>query len=119
MFFISVLKWKHKGVLVFDGAPPSVWTDFDLSSVVGKRHALVMLKIDNISSGTDNYYLRTNGETQHVAKTINEAGGNNIVSNTAGNIANMVVETDANGIIEWYADSMPGEEAKVYVMGCL
>jgi len=61
MFFTSILRWKHKAAIVFDGTNPLGWTDLDLSAVVGKRHALVMLKIENTGSSSDIYYLRTNG----------------------------------------------------------
>jgi len=115
MFFTSIFRWKHKAALVFDDSVPASWTDLDLSSVVGKRHALVMLKIEYTAGNPTAMYFRTNGETQEVAGDAEHAAGNNIIYMSSDKICNLVLETDANGIIEWYV--VFGTSAKIYVMG--
>ena len=87
---------------VFNGAPPTTWTDLDLSSVVGTNKALVMLKVTNLSSSFINVIaFRQNGDKASYSTTQTPTGANKggLASEPDSNI--MMTYTDANGIIEW------------------
>ena len=109
--------WIHSGVKVYDDTPPPTsWTDLDLSSVVGKNRALVFMKVKAGSGmwGND-FFIRIKGETEEVAENSAYAAFNNIGSITLGHIGHFVMETDADGIIQWKAAS--GNKASVWVLG--
>ena len=115
MFFRSVLRWIHKYTLVFDGTSPLAWQNLDVSAVVGKRHALVFIKLHNTSGGSDAYYFRSGDETNDVAFDANRPGGMNIIFVKWGNIACVVQETNADGVLQWKAGV--ADISKIYVRG--
>lgn len=117
MFYRSVPQWVHKNVLVFDDNTPLAWTDLDLSAVVGKRSALLYIKILNEHVDILTVYFRTNGETAEVCYDSMRASGNNIMSIDAAKFGNVVLETDAAGIIEWYAAFT--RNVKIWATGCI
>jgi hypothetical protein len=90
------------GTTVFTGAAPLALTDLDLSAYVGKRQAEVRLRIEKTAHTAESYYwLRTNGDT--------DTPGNFGLVNGRVSAVNYFNEisaiTDANGIIEWYANN--------------
>ena len=84
----------YSGALVVNGvAAPLVYTDLDLSAVVGARRVLVFLKVRDDAAVNSAYTFRPNGD------------GDNYESKTMGAASlamNFLVCTDAAGIIEWY-----------------
>jgi len=109
--------WIHSGVKVYDNADaPTSWTDLNLSAVVGKNRALVCVKIKNrCYVGYETYYVRIKGETEEVARGSSYGGMNNLVSTIHGNIAHFVIETDANGFLEWKGSGV--SETDIWVIG--
>lgn len=96
--------WHHDGTQVFDTDAPTSFTDLDLSSYCGSNRALVLLKIKNAdASVSTTFWFRTNGDTENVAATSTFAGGSTIAAINTGNIAYVILETDASGIVEWMA----------------
>ena len=99
----SALKAGFVETEVFSGSIPSSWTDVDLSSVIGQKESLVILKYKYIS-GTNSYTyinVRPNGSN-------NEYGGNSSAYNSLnyihidnnGAISLALIQTDTAGIIE-------------------
>ena len=96
--------FSYSGTRVFSGTAPTSWTDRDLSSVVGSRRALVLLRVHNGGSSATNYRFRPNGAgwlpgydadaSPTIFSTRVLGGGDGFVW----------VMTDASGIIEWDAD---------------
>ena len=109
--------WTHSGVKVYDNtASPTNWTDLDLSSVVGKNRALTFMKVKaGLDMWGNDFFIRIKGETEEVAEDGAYAAFNNIGSVELGKIAHFVMETDADGIIQWKAIS--GNRASVWVLG--
>lgn len=109
--------WIHSGVKVYDNTnSPTSWTDLDLSAVVGKNRAFVLIKILNRNAALDNYcYTRMNGETNEVAKDATLGCMLNGVVLAPTNIAYFVIETDKNGIFEWKA--VANRKTDIWVLG--
>lgn len=86
---------------VFSGTSPTVWTDLNLSSVVGSNKAWVFLKI-YCSTEVRNLGFRANGETELVAMYPAESvSALQLYPTTFGML---LVHTDASGIVEWKVD---------------
>lgn len=109
----TIESYVHDGTLVLDGGVspspnPSAWTDLDLSARVGTNISLVVLKIETQEAGgVVDVGVRPNGDTSEYAGDSEPAGasGGRLDSGVGKNEAMIVIlETDANGIIEWYAD---------------
>ena len=109
--------WTHSGVKVFDNAAsPTSWTDLDLSSVVGKNRALVFMKVKaGLDMWGNDFFIRIKGETEEVAENSAYAAFNNIGSLTLDHIGHFVMETDADGIIQWKAISE--NRASIWILG--
>lgn len=109
--------WVHSGVKVYDNtAAPTSWADLDLSSVVGKNRALAFLKLKNRTAMlVAEYHVRSNGETEEVGYDYGHAGMNSMAAIGSGKIAHFVMETDANGIIEW--ETVGGNLTDIWVLG--
>lgn len=109
--------WTHSGTKVYDNLPtPTSWADLDLSSVVGKNRVLAFLKLKNRNAMVGEvYWIRINGETEGVALGSTHAAMNNIGALDASHIAYFVIETDTNGIMEWFSSS--GGITDVWVLG--
>ena len=85
---------------VFSGAMPSSWTDLDLSSVVGQKQSLVMLRYKyNFSDSTYSYVaVRTNDSNFDSGSNTSI---NSILLNSTDNPSSfMLLQTDSGGIIE-------------------
>ena len=85
---------------VFSGAMPSSWTDLDLSSVVGKKQSLVMLRYKyNFSDSTYSYVaVRTNDSNFDSGSNTSI---NSILLNSTDNPSSfMLLQTDSGGMIE-------------------
>jgi hypothetical protein len=102
---------------IYDGAMPGTdWVDLDLSSVVGAKTSLVLLKIvDNYTGGAAQMIFRQNGETSET--TSYEQGVNSALfgTNNADRFCYIVCLTDTGGVIEWKALSAY-ESVQVWVM---
>jgi len=87
---------------VFNGnSPNNVWTDLDLSGVIGTNTALVLLKVNSASDGFT-LAMRKNGDAdlfQHA--DIDTRGCANISFDATHNPFVLLVATDINGVIEW------------------
>ena len=98
---VDMLSADNHDHVAFAGAAPTVWTDLDLSAIVGANHAIVALAITNTAT-TYTYAVRRNGDTDtyNIGGTANDhcqSGFNTI----AGEKIVLIVETDNAGIIEW------------------
>ena len=85
---------------VFRGAMPSSWTDLDLSSVVGQKQSLVMLRYKyNFSDSTySNVAVRTNNSNFDSGSNTSI---NSILLNSTDNPSSfMLLQTDSGGMIE-------------------
>lgn len=85
---------------------PSTWTDLDLSSVVGVKQKMVMLKVSNQATDiTSVYAFRPKSDT---GEYYNSAGANNLtnIALTANTSATTIVKTDTNGVIQWKSNDL-------------
>jgi len=97
------------GTEVFSGnSPITSFADLDLSGTVGKRSALVFLKLIQTSGTTSRqFYFRKNGDTD--TPTTNVASSSGCASVIVAALAESVfvlVATDTNGVIEWLSDAV-------------
>jgi len=89
---------------VFSGTSPTVWTDLNLSAVVGANHALVLLKVVNASLTIGFVAVRKNGDTDEFGdSTYTYKAGAAQAYVDAKEHKVLLVATDASGIIEWRA----------------
>jgi len=92
-------KLNFVNVLVYPNAnAPAVFTDLDLSGVVGTRKAMVLLKVIN-NGVAASIAFRTNGDTTIPLPAIGDAAANIVYTNNKAGYA--WVPTDSNGIVEW------------------
>ena len=93
--------WRHSGAQIFSGIGPADWTDLDLSSYVGSNHALVLIKVKGASGHSVNIF-RPNGDTDEYwrCSDLSDMGAQGHKGECA-EAGLIVVETDANGIVEW------------------
>jgi hypothetical protein len=118
---IQATKWTHDGTLIYSNSNwiPNVYTDLDLSGIVGLRHALVYIKVvvtytSDFACGVS---FRTKGDIYPVyAWNVGQGAiGGGFAANTQ---AYVVVETDENGIIQWANDgTLNTDKANLYLMG--
>jgi len=99
-------------------AAPNVWTDLDLSAVVGPRLALVIILIENTDVLNHRFGFRQNGEVELDAigsvNSISGAGsGTELVAGAWGCV---IVMTDSSGIVEWCSNAV-GRTAALDVIG--
>jgi hypothetical protein len=91
-----------------DTAAPVVWTDLDLSAVVGVNSAIVLLRISTSHGAPDfEYGFRRNGEASDMSTNTAMKGTEaaNVVEGS--HIAHAIVTTDTAGVIEWICESNP------------
>jgi hypothetical protein len=81
----------------------NVWADKDISSYVGKRRVLALLRFLEKGAGADIMKLRTNGAPD---VTTNDYGGINISHLSLSKSADLLVETDGAGIFEWKSNNV-------------
>jgi len=81
---------------------PTSWTDIDLSSVIGNKESLVMLKVQATGGGSLNIKFRKNGESSDLGfgGATQYGGGVSTATFDNNHIAYVIVKTDSNGIIE-------------------
>ena len=96
----------------FDGTSPNnVWTDLDLSGIVGANVAVVFLKWENTGTAGAAFYVRKKGETLE-----NPAGGigwgGSVANDTQQGYAETV--TNASGLIEWKTSTAQTGKVTVY-----
>lgn len=97
---------------VFDDVAPNIWTDLDLSGIVGSNKAIVYLKVTiTIQS---QLVFRTNGDAESIGITTQGLGasGVSMVANGSGYV---VVVTDSDGKVEWGSLLDQGGDATVTV----
>ena len=103
-------QWHSVRTVVFGPAPsPVVWTDLDLSAYVGAQRVMVAIKAEVPTVGRF-VSLRTNGDAGDFRAFGAWSRGvhtmdSPIVDGTLRS-ALLVVETDANGVIEWIANGV-------------
>lgn len=106
-------QWQHDGTQVFDATSPTSWTDLDLSSYVGSNRALVFLKVKE-NTAERSIGFRTNGDTEDALNETIPSGCASVrIPN--GEIAYVIIETDAAGIIEWKAQG--ADNIDIWLMG--
>ena len=85
---------------VFNGTSPTVWTDLDLSGIVGSQATLVLLKVYS----PNNYYrvvVRRNGDTDEFYPPSDAPMGYAGSGSGATIFDSVLTVTDTNGVIEW------------------
>ena len=99
--------WKHSGVEVYNSTIDSSWRDIDCSSVVGAKHALVMLRLYVSGSYfTEGIAVRPKGETKStVAVGTSYANGIAFAVQVSDGAVYLMMETDENGIVQVMAPS--------------
>lgn len=103
------------GTLALDGAPPSSWTDLDLSSIVGANVAIVCLAVvANQSGAAHETILQAKGEPLTTNTAANYASVNICdVRNVSGSKSEVITYTDASGYVQIMSTS--NYAIKVYV----
>ena len=117
----AIESYVHDGTLVRDGGVnptpnPAAWTELDLSAYVGANRALVVLKaLNNEAAAKINFAVRPNGDASNFwAGSCNDAAHKaDILEQTA---IIVVCETDAAGIIEWFAEDV-GLDLDITLLG--
>lgn len=101
-------------------APPTSWTDLDLSSVVGSTQMIVALALRatiNVG-GTTRLAVRPNGDVGDWLHASNPYRGTSCLTFTSSVQSGIVItETDSNGVIEWIADNGTALDIQVDVLG--
>lgn len=85
---------------VFNGTPPTTYTDLDLSAWIGSNAAEVFLVAENLQGSAKPIMFRRNGETDQVEYGVVADG-----SQSSGKKQAYKVLTSVNGIIEWRVQS--------------
>ena len=102
------------GATTYTGDSPEVWTDLDLSSIVGANSALVILQI-SASGDMNAVAIRMNGDEGDYYCS---AGDSNAYGVALGHhdttaILVLICVTDTAGIIEWITESSSTATIKV------
>ena len=98
--------------IAFDGTAPTSWTVLDLSSIVGTKNALVLLKVEGL---TDPKAFRQNGYNYDVSVDASFHGVNLAYAMGAGIYHSTFVTTDSTGKIEWMS-STGSANTKIYII---
>jgi hypothetical protein len=90
---------------VYNGSPPTSWTDLNLAGTIGANSALVMLKLGP-GSAARTVAFRKNGDTDEHYKVCSTYGIGTCLSDcqTDAYIV-FLVPTDASGIVEWMMEA--------------
>jgi len=89
--------------VVYSAAAPVAWTDLDLSAAIGARACMVILQIRNLEAAvTCAYRFRQNGD---IGVYTNLSGISNLDTINQGTMGDVLVRTDAAGIVEWIANA--------------
>ena len=106
--------FNYSGTEKFNGTTPNIWTDLDLSSVVGANRVLVYLRVT--CSVANQIVFRTNGDALSVGSDGNDLGVTGCTP-PAGGGGFVLVMTDTAGIVEWGSLLNQGGTATVTVSG--
>lgn len=85
---------------VFSGTSPSTFTDLDLSSVVGARQRMVVLKFIT-SAGAKLVVFRPNGDATDYYGGATVTGANAGTNGATSSATTCIVKTDTAGVVEW------------------
>ncbi|MDD5192833.1 MAG: hypothetical protein PHH54_04880 [Candidatus Nanoarchaeia archaeon] len=108
--------WVHSGAVIFSGDCPSNWTS--LNTGIGKR-TLVMLKVENNQATSHVMYdFKPKGESRNLGPTGSYSGQVSSAFVFASDIGYFMVETDANGELEWRG-TPPSLATAITLMGYL
>lgn len=90
---------------VYDGNSPTTWTDLDLSSVIGSKLSLVLLKVFFGTPAACAF--RKNGDTdqQYNATEADAASGCGLIDGSDSCHKVIAALTDAAGIVEWISEA--------------
>lgn len=94
-------KTKFSTTEVFNGTSPTTFTDLDLSSVVGVKQKVVLLKFIT-TGGNVVVGVKTNGDADTYG-TNSGYGGISSLLLTTNEAGTTIVKTDTSGVIEWKA----------------
>lgn len=85
----------------FSGTSPTSYTDLDLSSIVGARSSVVLLKVV-AGTVTVAFHFRKNGESgaDHTIDTSSHASRTGLLETT--DVGYVMVVTDSAGVVEWF-----------------
>ncbi len=89
------------GTQVYDTTAPTSWTDLDLSSYVGTRQVVVMIKAYNPTTFANTVTFRKNGDTTEIYSGTNTSTSLVRIYDATGAYA--IVITDTSGIVEFKA----------------
>ncbi len=109
---LNVPSGKYSGVTVFSGTLPNIWTDLDLSSVVGANRALVFLEV----AAYGQIAFRTNGSSGGLGLNSYDLGCSGGTP-SSGSSTYMIAVTDSSGIVEWGSIGNEGGSAVVTLVG--
>lgn len=84
---------------VYSNTTPNIWTDLDLSSVVGSNTALVMIRVS--SSNANQIVFRTNGDALSIGTNGYDFGVSGTGTGVSGGGGYVIVKTDSSGVVEW------------------
>jgi len=97
-------RFSYSGAQVFSASAPTSWTDLDLSSYVGSRRALVLLKVKNRGGFAQQYKFRTNGDTDDYSVADDRWHCSACILDS-GYCGTVLAMTDASGIVEWWSNN--------------
>lgn len=88
---------------VFNGTSPNqTWTDLDLSAVVGVAQKVVLLRFST-TSAAGVFGVKTKGDTKTYTPNSSYFSINNVYVVSNDYTQTMLVKTDINGVIQWWA----------------
>lgn len=105
----DVMQAKYYGNNIFASAlPPAVFTDLDISAIVGAYRVLCYARVINATGSTASFVFRTKGDTG-VESTIGVIGtGPNICNMQNGEAQYVTFITDSSGIAQWASSVSAG-----------
>jgi len=96
--------WTHSGAKVWDASPiPTSWTDLDLSSIVGNKQTLVLLKARTVEYAGGDLYVRTKGDAYGIFPSTGVSYAT--FMDTTAQL--LIAETDSNGMLQIKTGSTP------------
>ena len=99
---------------VFTGTSPTSFTDLDLSSVIGTKQRVVVLKIKNNGTAAS-VWFRRNGDTDDMSLSLpgSTGPGIEVARVSSGVITTILTTTDTAGVVEWTTSSGVSMEVSV------
>jgi len=99
---------------IYNGSAPTVWTDLILSSYIGARRALVLIKVKNNGPYAQRYKFRPNGDTDDYTVASDQFQGTACII-ASGYCGWIFVTTDADGKVEWATNN--GYNSTLWLVG--